>query len=109
MADSGRLTAAQRRFVAALSEAHAAALSQVTGAAVAMMTDALNTLTGVMSDGGAPVGARGGAARAVLDNALRFTEAVTLAERVARLEEHTAGGGATPGGVVDGAEPFAAR
>jgi phage terminase small subunit len=124
MTDNGALTAAQKRFVAALltardvrgacrvagvaertayrwlrmpavkaalAEAQDTALAQVTRLAVGMMTDALGTLAAVMGDNDAPTASRVAAARAILENVLRFTDAVTLAERVAKLEERLGG------------------
>jgi len=76
---------------AALVEAQDTALAQVTRVAVGMMTDALSTLAAVMGDGNAPTASRVAAARAILENVLRFTDAVTLAERVAKLEERLGG------------------
>jgi len=71
---------------AALHEAQAQALAQVTRRAVQAMTEALDVLRGIAADGDAPTGARVSAARAILENALRYNEAVTLAERVSELE-----------------------
>lgn len=71
----------------ALSEAQTQELGQITRKAVAAMTEALETLVGIAKDVAAPASARVSAARAILENALRFHEAVDLAERVAALEE----------------------
>jgi len=47
----------------------------------------MDILCQIMRDEGASDGARVSAARAVLDSGLRLAELVTLAERVAALEE----------------------
>jgi len=71
---------------AAVNEAQAQALAQVTRQAVQAMTEALDVLRGIASDEDAPSGSRVSAARAILENGLRYNEAVTLAERVSELE-----------------------
>ncbi len=57
------------------------------------MGEALDVLSAVMNDATAKDAARVSAARAVLDGGLRLAELVTLAERVAVLEERMAGDG----------------
>ncbi len=76
----------------ALTDAQTEALATVTRQAVGKMTEALNTLASIAGDEEAPAGSRVSAARAILENALRFNEALTLAERVAALEEKLSGG-----------------
>ena len=77
---------------AALAQAQQEALAQVTRRAVAAMAEALDVLRGIAADPDAPTGGRVQAARAILENALRFAEAVTLEERVRALEEAQKGG-----------------
>jgi hypothetical protein len=72
---------------AALNEAQAQAIAHVARKAAAAMADALDTLSAIMTDDDASHGARVSAARAILENGLRFNDAVTLAARVAELEE----------------------
>lgn len=72
---------------AALRRAQDDALAQVTRRAVAAMTEALDCLGAIVRDGSAAPSARVAAARAILENGLRFNDAVTLAERVAALED----------------------
>ena len=73
---------------ATLRAAQDDALAQVTRRAVAVMTDALDKLAEIMRDGNVAPSARVAAARAILENGLRFHDAVTLAERVATLEDY---------------------
>jgi len=120
MADSGRLTAKQRRFLAALASSRTvkeaadsakigertawryladpgvkaelaagqdALLGMATRGLVEDMQTARLVLKAVMLDRTAAPSARVSAARAVLEASLRFAEMVSLAERVARLEE----------------------
>jgi phage terminase small subunit len=76
---------------AALCEAQDAALAQSARAVAALLTNALDTLSDVMGDSGAPVGARVSAARTILENAVRLVDVVSLAERVAELEQRVGG------------------
>lgn len=63
-----------------------AVLTEATHDAAGLMTDALDTLASIMADEQAPCGSRVSAARAILENGLRYHEQLTLAERVATLE-----------------------
>jgi len=69
-----------------------AALGEATRAAVGRMVSALDTLSDIMANNGHPASARVSAARAILESGLRFTELVTLAERVRALEQKLGGG-----------------
>jgi len=77
---------------AALAQAQDAALAGVTRKATAAMIGALDTLYAIMQDTRASPSARVAAARAILESGLRFTELVTLAERVTALEQKLNGG-----------------
>lgn len=71
----------------ALAERQDAVLRQVSLDLAGEMGAALDVLGSIMRDEKASAGARVSAARAVLDSGLKLAELVTLAERVAALEE----------------------
>jgi len=71
----------------ALAERQTAVLGHVSRRLATEMGAAMDILCQTMRDEGASDGARVSAARAVLDSGLRLAELVTLAERVAALEE----------------------
>lgn len=64
-----------------------AVLASAVHAASARMTQALETLAAIMGNERAPASARVSAARCILATGLRYHEQLTLAERVAALEE----------------------
>lgn len=72
---------------AAPNEALDAVLAQATHNAAGLMTKALDTLAAVMADREASSSSRVSAARAILETGLRYSEHVTLVERVTALEE----------------------
>ncbi len=72
---------------AALREAQAQALAQVTRRLALAVSEALEVLRGIAKDCDAPSGSRVSAARAILENALRFSETTDLMARVEELEE----------------------
>jgi len=71
---------------AELAQRQDAALSQVARRMASSMTLALTVLEAVMVDKNHSASVRVSAARAVLENGLRFAEIVSLADRVSRLE-----------------------
>ncbi|NLE77492.1 MAG: hypothetical protein GX605_12170 [Chloroflexi bacterium] len=71
----------------AVQHAQQEALEAVTRRAVQAMTGALAVLQEVAADRQSPTGSRVSAARAILENGLRFAEVVTLEARIAALEE----------------------
>lgn len=75
---------------AALAERQDAVLGHVSRRLAAEMGAALDVLCSIMRNTAATDAARVSAARAVLDSGLRLAELVTLAERVAELEERMA-------------------
>ena len=87
----GRRTAARYHqdaaVRAALQAAQADALAQTTRKAVATMTAALDVLAGIMANERASPSARVSACRTVLEMAVKFSETLDLAVRVAELEE----------------------
>ena len=72
---------------ATLAERQDAVLRQVSLDLASEMGAALDVLGSIMRDTTASDSARVSAARAVLDSGLKLSELVTLAERVATLEE----------------------
>ena len=73
-------------FIAMLHEAQDALLSQATLRVVSLSGDAVSTLHAAMADPETPTGVRVRSADLLLANALRLSEAVTLAQRVRALE-----------------------
>jgi len=82
-----RLEAVQR----ALQELQDAMLGEATRHATGLLSEALDTLAYIMRSEGNPPSCRVAAAKAILECGLRYAELVTLAERVARLEERMEG------------------
>ena len=74
------------RVKAELARRQDAALAQVARRMASSVTVALVVLESVMIDKNQSASVRVSAARAVLENGLRFAELVNLADRVARLE-----------------------
>lgn len=72
---------------AAANKALDAVLTQATHHAASRMTQALDTLAEVMADQQASSSSRVSAARAILEAGLRYSEHVTLVERVTALEQ----------------------
>lgn len=85
---------AQAHVKEAVQQAQQEALQAVTRQAVQAMSEALGVLQEVAADRQSPTGARVSAARAILENALRFAETVDLSERVSALEAQMQKGGA---------------
>jgi phage terminase small subunit len=71
----------------ALAERQTAVLGHASRRLAREMGAAMDVLCQIMRDEGASDGARVSAARAVLDSGLRLAELVTLAERVAAIED----------------------
>ncbi|MGI6379794.1 MAG: hypothetical protein ACOX2R_03275 [Anaerolineae bacterium] len=71
----------------ALAERQTAVLAHASRRLAREMGAAMDVLVAIMRDEEASDGARVSAARAVLDSGLKLAELVTLAERVAALEE----------------------
>jgi len=78
-------------FQAELQRLQDETLQQAVRVAVQMLTDALQTLAGVMNDQSVTPAVRVSAAKAILESGIRFTEVVTLAERIAELEARLGG------------------
>jgi len=81
-----------------LDRARAELFDRVLGQAAKHATRAVEVLAAIMEDQNRAASVRVSAARALLDNSLRFREQVSLAERVARLEEALARQGEPVGG-----------
>lgn len=73
-------------FIAQLHAAQDAMLEQATLRVVGLSGDAVSTLHAAMADPETPTGVRVRASDLLLANALRLSEAVTLAQRVRALE-----------------------
>ena len=72
---------------AAASELQDTLLADATRHATGLLTEALDTLAGIMRDNGYSASARVGAARAILETGLRYSELIELARRVEVLEQ----------------------
>jgi hypothetical protein len=84
--------AGQEAFKAELARQADILVEDASRQAAASMGAALAVLASIMGDTLASPSARVSAARSILETGLRFAELVTLAERVARLEERINGG-----------------
>lgn len=78
---------AQPAVRAALNDALDAALGQAVGVLVNEVGASVRALADIRDDKTQPGGVRVGAARAILNGALKLYELVNLGDRVARLEE----------------------
>ena len=83
---------ADETFQTALHDASQTVLEHTTMRLVGMSACAVSVFDEVMSSASAPMGVRTRAADLALANALRFQEAVSLAQRVKRLEQASKGG-----------------